>query len=64
MPRGYSIPLIDLVGSDCAYPAVEVLPDGTLVTTTYGHWTEGEEPYIMSVRLTLAEIDEKAARIA
>ena len=24
---------------DCAYPGVEVLPDGTFVTTTYGHWT-------------------------
>ncbi len=26
--------------SDCAYPPVELLPDGTIVTTTYGHWTE------------------------
>jgi len=25
-------------GHDCAYPGVEVLPDGTFVTTTYGHW--------------------------
>lgn len=46
---------------DCAYPGVEVLPDGTIVTTTYGHWTEGEEPYIVSVRLTLAELDAMAA---
>ena len=23
---------------DCAYPGVEVLPDGTIVSTTYGHW--------------------------
>ncbi|MBX3413737.1 MAG: sulfatase-like hydrolase/transferase [Pirellulales bacterium] len=48
-------------GRDCAYPGVELLPDGTLVTTTYGHWTAGEEPYIVSVRLKLAELDEKAA---
>ena len=47
---------------DCAYPPVEVLPDGTIVTTTYGHWTEGEQPYIVSVRLKLAELDEKARR--
>ena len=40
-------------GSDCAYPPVEVLPDGTVVTTTYGHWTEGEMPYIVSVRLAM-----------
>ncbi|HEY2416250.1 MAG TPA: sialidase family protein [Pirellulaceae bacterium] len=46
-------------GSDCAYPGVEILPDGTLVTTTYGHWTTGEQPYIVSVRLKLSEIDAK-----
>lgn len=34
-------------GADCAYPGVELLPDGTFVTTTYGHWTEGESPYIV-----------------
>lgn len=45
---------------DCAYPGVEVLPDGTVVTTTYGHWIEGESPFIVSVRLTLPEIDAKA----
>lgn len=47
-------------GADCAYPGVEVLPDGTLVATTYGHWTPGEQPYILSVRLKLAELDELA----
>ena len=31
-------------------------------TTTYGHWAEGEEPYIVSVRLKLSEIDPLAAR--
>lgn len=41
---------------DCAYPGVEVLPDGTIVTTTYGHWDKGEEPYILSVRLKLSEL--------
>ena len=49
-------------GADCAYPGLEVLPDGTIVTTTYGHWTEGEPPYIMSVRLKLEELDAKARR--
>jgi len=49
-------------GADCAYPAVERLPDGTLVTTTYGHWTPGESPYIASVRLRLAELDTLAAQ--
>ena len=36
---------------DCAYPGVEVLKDGTVVTTTYGHWTDGQQPYIVSIRL-------------
>lgn len=49
-------------GDDCAYPPVEILPDGTIVTTTYGHWTEGQPPYIVSVRLKLSELDAKAAQ--
>jgi hypothetical protein len=49
-------------GADCAYPGVELLPDGTFVTTTYGHWTKGETAYVVSVRLKLEELDERAAR--
>ncbi len=48
--------------ADCAYPGLEILPDGTFVTTTYGHWTAGEQPYIVSVRLQLAEIDRLARK--
>jgi hypothetical protein len=40
---------------DCAYPALELLPDGTFVATTYGHWTPGQAPYIVSVRFKLEE---------
>lgn len=46
--------------ADTAYPGVEVLPDGTFVTTTYGHWAKGEAPYILSVRVKLDELDELA----
>lgn len=42
---------------DCAYPGVEVLPDGTVVTLTYGHWTEGQPPYLVCLRLDMAEMD-------
>jgi hypothetical protein len=42
---------------DCAYPGVEVLPGGTIIATTYGHWIEGEEPFVVSIRLTLAETE-------
>ena len=45
---------------DCAYPGVECLPDGTFVTTTYGHWTQNEPPYVASVRLKLSELDTLA----
>ena len=46
--------------SECAYPGVEVLPDGTFVATTYGHWLKDEPPYVVSVRFKLGELDEYA----
>lgn len=50
-------------GADCAYPGVEILPDGTIVTTTYGHWEPEKSPYIVSVRLSLDELDKMAAQL-
>ena len=44
-------------GADCAYSGVEVLPDDTIVTTTYGHWEAGKNPYILCARLRLDELD-------
>lgn len=52
------------LGRDCAYPGVELLPDGTFVTTTYGHWTANESPYILSVRFTLQQLDQLAQELA
>ncbi len=46
---------------DCAYPGVVALPDGTILATTYGHWTQGESPWILSVRFTLDELDGMVA---
>ena len=46
--------------ADCAYPGVEILPNGTFVTTTYGHWIAGESPFVVSVRFTLKELDARA----
>lgn len=60
----YRVRLMDNTYSgDCAYPGVEILPDGTFVTTTYGHWTTNQEPYIASVRLKLSELDEHAGKL-
>jgi hypothetical protein len=57
----YRVRLMDnLKGADCAYPGLELLPDGTFVATTYGHWTFGEQPYVVSVRFRLQEIDDRS----
>ncbi|MEE2935261.1 MAG: sialidase family protein [Planctomycetota bacterium] len=54
----YSVRLKDnKKGYDTTYPGVEVLPDDTFVVTTYGHWSAGQEPYILSVRFKLSELD-------
>ena len=45
---------------DSSYAGLELLPDGTFVATTYGHWQRGEEPYIVSVRFRMRELDRLA----
>ncbi len=41
----YRVRLMDNTkGADCAYPGVIRLPDDTIVTTTYGHWTKDQSP--------------------
>jgi hypothetical protein len=49
---------------DCAYPGLELLPDGSFIATTYGYWEAGAQPYIVSVRLTMTELDRLAAAVA
>jgi hypothetical protein len=44
---------------DCGYPGVELLPDGTFVVTTYGHWEKDKQPYIISVRFKMKDLDDK-----
>ena len=44
---------------DCGYAGVEVLQDGTIVATSYGHWTKEQPPYVVSVRLRLDELDQQ-----
>jgi 6-phosphogluconolactonase (cycloisomerase 2 family) len=56
----YRIRFMDNMDSwDCCYPGVELLPDGTFVVTTYGHWEKDKEPFIVSVRVKLNELDMK-----
>jgi len=61
----YRVRLMDNLNAwDCAYPGLELLPDGTFVATTYGQWEPASPPYIMSVRFTLAEVDALARAAA
>ena len=56
----YRVRLMDNKNAwDAAYSGVEVLPDGNFVVTTYGHWLEGEEPFVVSVRFTMDELDRR-----
>lgn len=60
-PGHYVVRLLDnQKGYDTTYPGVEILPDGTFVVTTYGHWDKGEPPYIVSTRVKLSELDRRA----
>lgn len=44
---------------DCGYPGVELLPKKTFVVTSYGRWDKNKEPYIISMRFKLKELDKK-----
>jgi hypothetical protein len=51
-------------GSDCGYPGLELLPDGTFVATTYVKYREGpEQNSVVSTRFSLAETDRLAATL-
>ena len=50
-------------GWDCCYPGVELLPEGTFVITTYGHWEKDKQPYILSVRFNMNELDNRLKKI-
>lgn len=52
-------------GSDCGYPGLEILPDGTLVATTYVKYRPGaNQNSVVSVRFTLADADSANKSVA
>jgi hypothetical protein len=55
----YRIKLLhSYAGWDCGYPGVELLPDGTIVATTYIKYRAGAEKHsVVSTRFTLADTD-------
>ena len=62
-PGQYRVKLLhSYKGADCGYPGVEVLPDGTVVATTYLKYAPGpERNSVVSVRFHPRETDRGAA---
>lgn len=42
---------------DCGYAGLEVLGDGTLVATSYGHWIADQPAFVVCVRITRDELE-------
>ncbi|MDD6031669.1 MAG: sialidase family protein [Kiritimatiellae bacterium] len=50
---------------DTGYPGVELLPDGTVVCTTYSrHFADDRQSSVVSTRFTIGEIDRRLAQRA
>jgi hypothetical protein len=43
---------------DCGYPGLELLPDGSLLAITYGHWEAGQSPFIKAVWWSPEDMDQ------
>ena len=58
-PGQYRIKLLQsYAGFDCGYPGLEILPDGTVVATTYIKYEPGlDKQSIVSVRFNISETD-------
>jgi len=61
-PGQYRIKLLhSFAGGDCGYPGMELLPDGTIVATTYIKYAPGPKRHsVVSTRFTLGETDRLA----
>ncbi len=63
-PGDYRIKLLhSYAGRDCGYPGMELLPDGTIVATTYIKYEDGpKKQSVVSTRFKLEETDKVAKR--
>jgi hypothetical protein len=63
-PGQYRIKLLHShAGGDCGYPGLEVLPDGTIVATTYIKYRPGPQKHsVVSVRFKLGETDARVGQ--
>lgn len=59
-PGQYRVKLLhSYAGRDCGYPGVEILPDQTIVATTYIKYQQGNNKQsVVSTRFTLQELDK------
>ncbi|MCX6550462.1 MAG: sialidase family protein, partial [Acidobacteria bacterium] len=64
-PGRYRVKLLHSnAGGDCGYPGLELLPDGTIVATTYIKYRPGPEKHsVVSTRFSLRETDALAAKL-
>ena len=61
-PGDYRIKLLHShAGSDCGYPGMEVLPDGSILATTYIKYRPGADKHsVVCTQFSLAETDRLA----
>lgn len=59
----YRVRIMESAAHDSGYSGIEILPDGTIVTTSYGRFTPGEPNYVVSVRMHPNELDAKVKEI-
>lgn len=58
-PGEYRIKLLhSYAGSDCGYPGMEILPDGTIIAKTYIKYTDDKNKHsVVSTRFKIQEAD-------
>jgi hypothetical protein len=61
-PGQYRVSLLKTF-KDGFYPGIHLLPDGTIVATTYANLIATENPSIVSVRFRMSEVDALAKKI-
>ncbi len=60
----YRIKLFHCYEPDTGYPGIEILPDGTIVATTYLRYKPGQKHSVISTRFHLQELDDRISRAA
>ena len=63
-PGEYRIKLLhNFAGTDCGYPGMELLPDGTIIATTYIKYRDDNTKHsVVSTRFNIRETDAENAR--